>query len=134
MNKILAFFVFLISSLIGLSLQAQTPITITAKAEVVNDSSYSIKANIQIKEGWHVYGANPDGLNAPELSSKIETAKFQDKAVFSIKPTQEKDILFTKAFVFNKSFDLSQNIIIKGFQPDSLQLLLVMNVAKADSF
>ena len=134
MNKILAFFVFLISSIIGLSLQAQTPINITAKALVVNDSSYSIKANIQIKEGWHVYGANPDGLNAPELSSKIETAKFQDKAFFSIKPSQEKDILFTKAFVFNKSFDLSQNIIIKGFQPDSLQLLLVMNVAKADSF
>ena len=134
MNKILAFFVFLISSLIGLPLQAQTPITITAKAVVVNDSAYSIKANILIKEGWHVYGANPDGLNAPELSSKIETAKFQDKAVFSIKPTQEKDILFTKAYLFNKPFDLSQNIIIKGFQPDSLQLLMVLNVAKADSF
>ena len=134
MNKILAFFVFLISSLIGLPLQAQTPITITAKAVVVNDSAYSIKANIQIKEGWHVYGANLDGLNAPELSSKIETAKFQDKAVFSIKPTQEKDILFTKAYLFNKPFDLSQNIIIKGFQPDSLQLLMVLNVAKADSF
>lgn len=134
MNKILACFVFLISSLIGLSLQAQTPINITAKALVVNDSSYSIKANIQIKEGWHVYGTNPDGLNAPELSSKIETAKFQDIASFSTKPTVEKDILFTKAFVFNKSFDLSQNIIIKGFQPDSLQLLMVLNVAKADSF
>ena len=134
MNKILICFVFLITALTGLQLQAQTPITITAKAVVMNDSTYSIKTNIQIKEGWHVYGANPDGLNAPELSSKIETAKFQDKAVFSIKPTQEKDILFTKAFVFNKSFDLSQNIIINGFQPDSLQLLLVMNVAKADSF
>ena len=134
MNKILAFFVFLISSLIGLSLQAQTPITTTAKAVVVNDSSYSIKANIEIKEGWHVYGANPDGLNAPELSSKIETAKFQNKAVFSTKPTEEKDILFTKAFVFNKPFELTQNIIIGGFQPDSLQLIMVLNVAKADSF
>ena len=134
MNKILAFFVFLMSSLIGLSLQAQTPITITAKAVVVSDSAYSIKANVQLKEGWHVYGNNPDGLNAPELSSKIETAKFQDKAVFSTKPTEEKDILFTKAFIFDKSFDLSQNLIIKGFQPDSLQLILVLNVAKADSF
>ena len=122
------------SSLIGLSLQAQTPITITAKAVVVSDSAYSIKANVQLKEGWHVYGNNPDGLNAPELSSKIETAKFQDKAVFSTKPTEEKDILFTKAFIFDKSFDLSQNLIIKGFQPDSLQLILVLNVAKADSF
>jgi thiol:disulfide interchange protein DsbD len=134
LNKILAFFVFLISSLIGLSLQAQTPITITAKAVVVNDSSYSIKANIEIKEGWHVYGANPDGLNAPELNSKIETAKFQNKASFSIKPTEEKDILFTKAFIFNKPFELTQNIIIGGFQPDSLQLIMVLNVAKADSF
>jgi len=134
LNKILVFFAFLISSLIGLSLQAQTPITITAKAEVVNDSSYTIKANIEIKEGWHVYGANPDGFNAPELSSKIETAKFQNKAVFSTKPTEEKDILFTKAFVFNKPFELTQNIIIGGFQPDSLQLIMLLNVAKADSF
>ena len=134
MKKILVCFVFLITALTGLQLQAQAPITITAKAVVLNDSSYLVKANIQIKEGWHVYGTNPDGLNAPELSSKIETAKFQDIASFSTKPTVEKDILFTKAFVFNKSFDLSQNIIIKGFQPDSLQLLMVLNVAKADSF
>ena len=134
MNKILVCFVFLITALTRLQLQAQGPIAITAKAVVLNDSSYLVKANVQIKEGWHVYGTNPDGLNAPEISSKIETAKFQDKAVFSIKPIQEKDILFTKAFIFNKPFDLSQNIIIKGFQPDSLQLLMVLNVAKADSF
>ena len=134
MNKILVCFVFLITALTGLQLQAQAPITITAKAVVLNDSSYSVKVNVQIKEGWHVYGTNPDGLNAPEISSKIETAKFQDKAVFSIKPIQEKDILFTKAFIFNKPFDVAQNIVIKGFQPDSLQLLMVLNVAKADSF
>jgi len=134
LNKILVCFVFLITALTGLQLQAQAPITITAKAVVLNDSSYSVKANIQIKEGWHVYGNNADGINAPEISSKIETAKFQDKAVFSIKPIQEKDILFTKAFIFNKPFDIAQNIIIKGFQPDSLQLLMVLNVAKADSF
>ncbi|TRZ82458.1 MAG: DUF255 domain-containing protein [Sediminibacterium sp.] len=105
-----------------------------AKAVLVNDSTYTVKANIEIKEGWHVYGANADGLNAPELSSKIETAKFQNKAVFSIKPSEEKDILFTKAFVFNKSFELTQRVIIAGFQPDSLKMALVINVAKADSF
>jgi thiol:disulfide interchange protein DsbD len=134
LNKILTFFVFFISSLIVLPLQAQTPIAITAKAVLMNDSAYSIKTNIHIKEGWHVYGTNPDGLNAPALSSKIETVKFQEQPVFSIKPTQEKDILFTKAFVFNKPFELSQNIVIGGFQPDSLQLIMVLNVAKADSF
>lgn len=134
MNKILVFFAFLISCFNTASLQAQSPVSVTAKALLVNDTSYTIKANIEIKEGWHVYGANPDGLNAPELNSKIETAKFQNKAVFSTKPTEEKDILFTKAFVFNKPFELTQNLIIGGFQPDSLQLVLVLNVAKADSF
>ena len=134
MNKILLFFAFLIAYLTTVTTQAQNPLTVTAKAVLVNDTTYTIKANIEIKEGWHVYGANPDGLNAPELNSKIETAKFQDKAVFSIKPTQEKDILFTKAFVFIKQFELTQNIIISGFQPDSLQLIMLLNVAKADSF
>jgi len=130
----LVFFAFLIACLTTVTTQAQSPVSVTAKALLLNDSSYTIKANIEIKEGWHVYGANLDGLNAPELSSKIETAKFQNKAVFSIKPTEEKDILFTKAFIFNKPFELTQNIIIGGFQPDSLQLLIVLNVAKADSF
>ena len=134
MNKILVCFVFFIACLTTVTTQAQSPVTAIAKAILVNDSSYTIKANIEIKEGWHVYGANPDGLNAPELNSKIETAKFQNKASFSTKPTEEKDILFTKAFVFNKSFELTQNIIIGGFQPDSLQLVMVLNVAKADSF
>jgi len=134
LNKVLVCFAFLMSFFNAGSLQAQSPVTIKAKAALVNDSTYTVKANIDIKEGWHVYGANPDGLNAPELSSKIETAKFQNKAVFSINPIEEKDILFTKAFVFNKSFELTQNIIISGFQPDSLQLIMLLNVAKADSF
>ena len=134
MNKILVFFAFLFACLTTFTTQAQSPVKAIAKAVLVNDSTYTIKANIEIKEGWHVYGANPDGLNAPELSSKIETAKFQNKPSFSIKPTEEKDILFTKAFVFNKPFELTQNIIIGGFQPDSLQLIMVLNVAKADSF
>jgi cytochrome c biogenesis protein CcdA/thioredoxin-related protein len=134
LNKILVSFAFLIACLTTVTTQAQSPVTVTAKALLVNDSSYTIKANIEIKEGWHVYGANPDGLNAPELNSKIETAKFQNKASFSIKPTEEKDILFTRAFVFNKPFELTQNIIIGGFQPDSLQLIMLLNVAKADSF
>jgi len=130
----LVFFAFLIACLTTVTTQAQSPVSVTAKALLLNDSSYTIKANIEIKEGWHVYGANLDGLNAPELSSKIETAKFQNKAVFSIKPTEEKDILFTKAFIFNKPFELTQLVIIGGFQPDSLQLIMLLNVAKADSF
>ena len=134
MNIKLASFSFLIACLTPVITQAQSPVTAKAKAVLVNDSTYTIKANIEIKEGWHVYGANPDGINAPVLNSKIETAKFQNKTSFSIKPIEEKDILFKKAFVFNKPFELTQQIIINGFQPDSLQLLMLLNVAKADSF
>ena len=134
MNKIFASFAFFVFCLIANNLEAQSPITVSAKALALNDSSYAIKANIQLKEGWHVYGNNADGLNAPELSSKIETVKFQNKAVFSIKPSQEKDILFRKAYIFNKPIDVLQNFIIKGFQPDSLNLVMVLNAAKADSF
>ena len=134
MNKIFASFAFFVFCLIANNLEAQSPITVSAKALALNDSTYAIKANIQLKEGWHVYGNNADGLNAPELSSKIETVKFQNKAVFSIKPSQEKDILFSKAYIFNKPIDVLQNFIIKGFQPDSLNLVMVLNAAKADSF
>jgi thiol:disulfide interchange protein DsbD len=134
LNKIFASFAFFVFCLIANNLEAQSPITVSAKAVVLNDSSYAIKANILLKEGWHVYGNNADGLNAPELSSKIETVKFQNKAVFSIKPSQEKDILFRKAYIFNKPIDVLQNFIIKGFQPDSLNLVMVLNAAKADSF
>jgi thiol:disulfide interchange protein DsbD len=134
LNKIFASFAFFVFCLIANNLEAQSPITVSAKALALNDSSYAIKANIQLKEGWHVYGNNADGLNAPELSSKIETVKFQNKAVFSIKPSQEKDILFRKAYIFNKPIDVLQNFIIKGFQPDSLNLVMVLNAAKADSF
>ena len=134
MNKIFASFAFFVFCLIANNLEAQSPITVSAKALALNDSSYAIKANILLKEGWHVYGNNADGLNAPELSSKIETVKFQNKAVFSIKPSQEKDILFSKAYIFNKPIDVLQNFIIKGFQPDSLNLVMVLNAAKADSF
>jgi len=134
LNKIFASFAFFVFCLIANNLEAQSPITVSAKALALNDSTYAIKANIQLKEGWHVYGNNADGLNAPELSSKIETVKFQNKAVFSIKPSQEKDILFSKAYIFNKPIDVLQNFIIKGFQPDSLNLVMVLNAAKADSF
>jgi len=134
LNKIFASFAFFVFCLIANNLEAQSPITVSAKALALNDSTYAIKANIQLKEGWHVYGNNADGLNAPELSSKIETVKFRNKAVFSIKPSQEKDILFSKAYIFNKPIDVLQNFIIKGFQPDSLNLVMVLNAAKADSF
>ena len=134
MNKVFAFIVFFISFQFVTTLQAQSPIAISAKAVLINDSSYILQSKVQIKEGWRVYGANPDGINAPSYATSLETVFFQDKVKFSIQPKSEKDILLGKATIFKEPFELEQPLIIRGFQPDSLQLRLVMNVAKADSF
>ena len=134
MNKVFAFIVFFISFQFVATLQAQPPIAISAKALLINDSSYILQSKVQIKEGWRVYGANPDGINAPSYATALETVFFQDKVKFSIQPKSEKDILLGKATIFKEPFELEQPLIIRGFQPDSLQLRLVMNVAKADSF
>lgn len=122
------------TSLMVPSVYGQQPISISAKAILINDSSYTIKANVQMKEGWRIYAENPDGLNAPTFSSSMETVTFQDKCIFSVTPVHQKDILFGKAFFFNTSFEIAQPINIKGFQPDSLHVVMAMNVAKADSF
>ena len=134
MNKVFAFIVFFISFQFVTSLQAQSPIAISAKAVLINDSSYILQSKVQIKEGWRVYGANSDGINAPSYATSLETVFFQDKVKFSIQPKSEKDILLGKATIFKEPFELEQPLIIRGFQPDSLHLNLVMNVAKADSF
>ena len=134
MNKILASFAFLIISLFASNVQAQDPVIASAKAVVVNDSTYTIKANLQIKEGWHVYGDNPDGLNAPTFTAGIETAQFKAAASFITKSIKQKDVLFKEAFVYTNSVDFEQSILIKGFQPDSLKIIISVNVAKADSF
>ncbi len=134
MNKILASFAFLIISLFASNVQAQDPVIASAKAVVVNDSTYTIKANLQIKEGWHVYGDNPDGLNAPTFTAGIETAQFKAAASFITKSKKQKDVLFKEAFVYTNSVDFEQSILIKGFQPDSLKIIISVNVAKADSF
>ena len=54
----------LFTSLIVNFTQAQNPVTATIKAVVVNDSTYTLKASLQIQDSWHVYAANPDGVNA----------------------------------------------------------------------
>ena len=124
----------MIISLFASNVQAQDPVIASAKAVVVNDSTYTIKANLQIKEGWHVYGDNPDGLNAPTFTAGIETAQFKAAASFITKSIKQKDVLFKEAFVYTNSVDFEQSILIKGFQPDSLKIIISVNVAKADSF
>lgn len=134
MNKVLASFVAFIASLLISNLHAQNPVTANVKALVVNDSTYTLKASIQIQDNWHVYAANPDGLNAPEFKAGLETVQFIGAPVYSMKASKLTDVLFKEANVFLHTLDVEQNIVIKGFQPDSLKTIVVLNAAKGDQF
>ena len=134
MNKVLASFVAFIASLLISNLHAQNPVTANVKAVVVNDSTYTLKANIQIQDNWHVYAANPDGLNAPEFKAGLETVQFIGAPVYSMKASKQRDVLFKEANVYLHTLDVEQNIFIKGFQPDSLKTIVVLNAAKGDQF
>ena len=122
--------------LVSLGVQSQSDNVVHAKAiaTLINDSSYALKINLQIDKGWHVYGENPDGINAPLIKSKLESAKLLQAPKYSIAPIKKSDVLFTQAMVFTNDFEVNQNIQITGFQPDSLKLIVVLNVAKGDQF
>ena len=131
MNKIVALFValFFVNQA-----QAQNPVTASVKAVVVNDSTYTLKASLQIQADWHVYGANPDGLTAPTFTSNLETVSFIGAPNYSVKATKQADVLFKQANVYNHAVDIEQAMVIKGFQPDSVQTILIVNAAKGDQF
>ena len=134
MNKIVALLVAFSSFFIIQNVQAQNPVTASVKAIVVNDSTYTLKANLQIQSDWHVYAANPDGLEAPSFKAGLETVSFLGMPTYSIKASKQADVLFKQANVFNKAVDIEQVMVIKGFQPDSLQTTILVNTAKADQF
>lgn len=122
--------------LVSLGVQSQSENVVHAKAiaTLINDSSYALKISLQIDKGWHVYGENTDGIHAPLINANLESAKLLQAPNYSIAPIKQSDILFTQAFVFNNDFEVTQNIQITGFQPDSLRLIVLLNVAKADQF
>ena len=134
MNKVLASFVALFTSLLVNVSLAQNPVTVHVKAVAVNDSTYTLKASIQIQDNWHVYAANPDGVNAPEFKAGLETVQFIATPAYSTKSLKQSDVLFKQANVYLGTLDITQNIVIKGFQPDSLKTIVVLNTAKGDQF
>lgn len=114
--------------------QADSIVKTTVQALAKNDSTYILKANLAIQDGWHVYDNNADGITAPIFNANIETAKFKGLIKFSTNSTEQKDVLFGKAKVYLKNLAFEQEISISGFQPDSLKGNIVLNVAKGDQF
>ncbi|MEY3208084.1 MAG: hypothetical protein RL064_115, partial [Bacteroidota bacterium] len=98
MNKVISFFfsfivVFFCS--INSHAQADSIVSVTVNASLVNDSTYSLKGKLILQKSWHVYGNNADGLNAPLFQFALETIKGIGTPTYSVQPNKQKDILFT---------------------------------------
>ena len=132
-----SFFVFAFISLLisgQLNAQSDSIVNATVKAVEKNDSTYILKAELNLQKSWHVYGNNAGGITAPTFNASIESAKFQGPISFSNKPIAQKDVLFGTANVFLDKVAFEQELSITGFQPDSLKGNIVLNVGKGDQF
>lgn len=106
----------------NLHAQADSIAKTTVKINAINDSVYAVKVGVQLQPGWKVYDVSAeDGLEAPSFQFTLETALAKNKPQFSIASVTQSDPLFTNAKVFKSNFDISQEILINGFQPDSLK-------------
>ncbi len=146
MNKIISFLsaVVLLFTVQGAAIaQTDSLVRVTATAKPLNDSTYQLNFQLNVKEGWHVYGDTPpvekngDPLtHAPfEGFTNIKTYSFAKTSNrYTVKVVQQKDELFEKAFAFNGSFDITDQIVINGFQPDTLTGFMTVQVAKGNEF
>ncbi|MEN9382101.1 MAG: hypothetical protein RI940_982, partial [Bacteroidota bacterium] len=121
--------------------QADSLVKFKATANPLNDSTYQLSFNIELKQGWHVYGNTPSPDNnaelittSPKIVFNLETVKFSKEVVFNSKANLQKDILFEKANVFEGPISATQNFTITGFQPDTLKGNLVLAIAKGNEF
>jgi len=121
--------------------QSDSLVKILVKAEALNDSAYSLQYNIKVKDGWHVYGQTPSSdksgealTTAPFDHFSLETVKHTGEPFTSIRSALQKDVLFDKAFIYPGSFEWMSTITITGFQPDTLQGTINVQVAKGDEF
>jgi len=123
--------------------QADSLVSVSAKAIPLNDSMYTLQYHVQVKEGWRIYGDTPpveplgDPItNGPETNIKLETIQFIGKngMQYSSTGTKQKDAIFQSAIVLPNIVDASIVIKIKGFQPDSLKTILDVQISKGNEF
>ena len=146
MNKIISFLsaVVLLFTVQSTAIaQADSLVSVSAKAIPLNDSMYTLQYHVQVKEGWRIYGDTPpveplgDPItNGPETNIKLETIQFIAKngMQYSSTGTKQKDAIFQSAIVLPNIVDASIVIKIKGFQPDSLKTILDVQISKGNEF
>lgn len=134
MRNLFLTFIALFLTVTQLKAQADSIAKVTAKISAVNDSTYSIQVHVQVQSGWKVYDANSEGVESPSLKYTLETAIPKAKPQYSIASVEQKDPLFNLAKSFTEAFDIREELVIHGFQPDSLKGVAVMSVGKGASF
>jgi thiol:disulfide interchange protein len=114
--------------------QADSIAKATVNINAINDSVYAIQVHVQVQAGWKVYDANAEGVEAPSLKYTLETAIPKAKPAYSVASVLQKDPLFSAAKSFTGTFYIKEEVVIHGFQPDSLKGFAVMSVGKESSF
>jgi thiol:disulfide interchange protein DsbD len=134
MRNLLLTFTALFLTFLQLQAQADSIAKATVQISAKNDSTYAIRVSVNVQAGWKVYDANAEGVEAPSLKYTLETAVAVNKPTYSKDPELQKDALFGNAKSFSGNFDIKEEFIIHGFQPDSLKGVVVMSVGKESSF
>ena len=134
MRNLLLTFIALFLSVAQLQAQADSIAKATVQISAKNDSTYAIQVSVKVQAGWKVYDANAEGVEAPTLKYTLETAVPVNKPTYSVAAQLQKDVLFTNAKSFSGSFDINEEIVIHGFQPDSLKGVVVLSAGKESSF
>jgi thiol:disulfide interchange protein DsbD len=134
MRNLLLTFTALFLTFLQLQAQADSIAKATVQISAKNDSTYAIQVSVNVQAGWKVYDANAEGVEAPGLKYTLETAVAVNKPTYSKVPELQKDALFGNAKSFSGNFDIKEEFIIHGFQPDSLKGVVVMSVGKESSF
>jgi len=134
MRNLLLTFTALFLTFLQLQAQADSIAKATVQISAKNDSTYAIQVSVNVQAGWKVYDANAEGVEAPSLKYTLETAVAVNKPTYSKDPELQKDALFGNAKSFSGNFDIKEEFIIHGFQPDSLKGVVVMSVGKESSF
>jgi thiol:disulfide interchange protein DsbD len=134
MRNLFLTFIALFMTVSQLQAQADSIAKASAQISAKNDSTYAIQVSVNVQAGWKVYDANAEGVEAPTLKYTLETAVPVSKPTYSVAAQLQKDVLFTNAKVFTGQFDINEEIVIHGFQPDSLKGVVVMSVGKESAF
>ena len=134
MRNLLLIFIALIFSVTQLQAQADSIAKATVNIRAKNDSVYTIQVGVQVQAGWKIYDANAEGVEAPSLKFTLETAVAVNQPTYSVVAQAQQDVLFGNAKAFTGQFDITEEIVIRGFQPDSLKGVVVLSAGKASSF